>query len=139
MRKENQVDEATTDATEDAELERKMSAAGQAYMEANGMTEGDVQQSLDEMSAALKAMPKSMDPMMMGYFIHNLLNAYGVSPEARIELLLNLIQKTETAALKVLRLREDEDGNITSVDSTEELICDCPKCTAEREAESRVH
>lgn len=138
MRKENQVNEATTDETEE-DVVLQMSEAGQAYMKATGMTQDDVQQSLDEMSAALKAMPKSMDPMMMGYFIHNLLNAYGVSPEARIELLLNLIQKTETAALKVLRLREDEDGNITPVEGTEELVCDCPKCTAEREAESRVH
>lgn len=137
MRKENQVNEATTDETEEGVI-LQMSEASQAYMKATGMTQDDVQQSLDEMSAALKAMPKSMDPMMMGYFIHNLLNAYGVSPEARIELLLNLIQKTETAALKVLRLREDEDGNVREVDSSEELVCDCPKCTAEREAESRV-
>jgi hypothetical protein len=138
MRKENQVDEATTDATEE-DVVLQMGEAGQAYMKATGMTEDDVQQSLDEMSAALKAMPKSMDSMMMGYFIHNLLNAYGMSPEARIELLLNLIQQTETAALKVVRLREDEDGNITPVEGTEELVCDCPKCTAEREAESRAH
>ena len=56
-----------------------------------------------------------------------------------IELFTTLVEQTVGANVRVLRLREDADGNVREVDSAEELVCDCPKCTAEREAESRVH
>lgn len=140
MREENQVNEATTDATEDDKVRTpEMEAAGRAYMEANDMTEDDVQQSLNQMSDALKAMPKSMDTMMMGYFIDNLFNACGVTGAARLELLGLLAEKTDGSNVRVVRLREDSEGNITQVSGMEELLCGCPKCTAEREAENRVH
>lgn len=140
MREENQVNEATTDATEDDNVRTpEMKAAGLAYMEANGMTEDDVQQSLNQMSDALKSMPKEMDSMMLGYFIDNLFNAYGVTGAARLELLGLLAEQTDGSSVRVVRLRADSEGNITQVGSMEEMLCGCPKCTAEREAESRVH
>ncbi len=140
MREENQVNDATTDATESDDVRTpEMRAASRAYMEATGMTEDDVQQSLNQMSDALKSMPKEMDAMMLGYFIDNLFNAYGVTGVARLEILGLLAEKTDDANVRVVRLREDADGNITQVSGTEGLLCGCPKCTAEREAESRVH
>lgn len=88
----------------------------EAYLKASGTTQADLERSMQQMQKAIEALPEDMNGTLLIYFICGLRKAYGLSPEAWVTMLSEVVAETE------------------GVRVTMGTDCTCDRCQARRES-----
>ena len=111
----------------------------QEYLRKANLTIEGLEATFDTFAQAVALLPAQLDSKLLGFFISGVLDAYEITAEERLLLLLELAALTPGVDAKVARV--DEDGELNLADlglSASNDDCPCPSCTTERESKAAI-